>query len=53
MKKIKLLTSYLDDPADSIIEVDEEKAEELVRLGRAIYLNKMMSPKKKIKYEIK
>lgn len=53
--KIKLITSYLDDPAFSIIEIDEEKAAELVRLGRAKHIsdNKMMSPKKKRNYETK
>lgn len=37
MREIKLVTSYLDKPAGTIYVEDDEKAAELVKLGRAEY----------------
>jgi len=49
MVKVKLITSYLDNPAGSIFETDKEKADQLISLGRAelikrIYKTKVVKP---------
>ena len=48
--KVKLLTSYLDNPAGSIYETDKEKAEQLVQLKRAEWIKepKVVKPRAKV-----
>ena len=66
MTKIRLLTTYLTFMAGTVIEQDDEKCEQLVRLRRAVYVDqpkeikqeetKEMLPKKRgrpKKYETK
>jgi len=58
MVKIKLITSYLDNPAGSIYETDKEKADQLISLGRAelvkrVYKTKVVTPRTNKKYRTK
>jgi len=49
MPKVKLISSYLDNPAGTIYETDFEKCQQLVDLGRAEWVEKKKPEKKKTK----
>lgn len=49
--KVKLITSYLDLPAGYVGDIDNSKAVELIKIGRAVSLEekKVEEPVKKVK----